>query len=103
MVKGLFVGARVRILWSQGWPELAGKEGRIVATSRNQGLNGDSDWEVAPDCWGSQNAPYPSPMGSDIFGPSSSQLEPILPDGAHPLGYSFEQMMSEFGVKEGVK
>lgn len=31
------------------------------------------------------------------------QLEPILPEGAQPLGYSFEQMMSEFGVAEAVK
>lgn len=34
---------------------------------------------------------------------STSRLEPILPEGAQPLGYSFEQMMSEFGVKEAVK
>lgn len=31
------------------------------------------------------------------------QLEPILPEGAQPLGYSFEKMMSEFGVTEAVK
>lgn len=31
------------------------------------------------------------------------RLEPILPEGAQPLGYSFEQMMSEFGVTEAVK
>lgn len=31
------------------------------------------------------------------------QLEPILPEGAQPLGYSFEKMMSEFGVEEAVK
>lgn len=31
------------------------------------------------------------------------QLEPILPSGAEPLGYSYEQMMSEFGVEEAVK
>lgn len=31
------------------------------------------------------------------------ELEPILPKGDEPLGYSFEQMMSEFGVTEVVK
>lgn len=31
------------------------------------------------------------------------QLEPILPEGSQPLGYSFEQMMSEFGFTEAVK
>lgn len=30
-------------------------------------------------------------------------FEPILPEGAQPLGYSFEQMMGEFGVTEAVK
>ncbi len=34
---------------------------------------------------------------------NSERLEPILPEGAQPLGYSFEQMMSEFGVTEAVK
>lgn len=33
----------------------------------------------------------------------SINLEPILPEGAQPLGYSFEQMMSEFGVTEAMK
>lgn len=103
MVKGLFVGARVRILYSVGWPELAGQEGRIVQSSDDPGIDGDSEWVVSPDSWGSPIAPYSSPKGGLRFGPNSRQLEPILPDGAQPIGYSFEQMMSEFGVTEAVK
>lgn len=43
-------------------------------------VNGDEDWCFWPH-----------------------ELEPILPEGAQPLGYSFEQMMNEFGVTEAVK
>lgn len=103
MVKGLFVGARVRILWSAGWPELAGNEGKIVGVPADGGLTGKSEWFVAPDCWGTYFAPTEGKGGGDRFGPSSDQLEPILPEGAQPLGYSFEQMMSEFEVAEAVK
>lgn len=103
MVKGLFVGAKVRILWSNGWPELEGDEGRIVSRSKNSGIRGDSEWWVAPNKWGTHIAPYASMSGGLIFAPNASQLEPIAPDGEQPLGYSFEKMMSEFGVKEAVK
>ena len=103
MVKGLFVGAKVRILWSNGWPELAGDEGRITSRSPDCGIRGDSEWRVAPNKWGTHIAPYASMGGGLIFAPNASQLEPILPEGAQPLGYSFEQMMSEFGVKEAVR
>lgn len=98
-----FIGQRVRILWSMGWPELLGQQGRIVGIHPTPGRHGLSEWQVAPDCWGSQEAPRIGDGGGTIFAPNSSQLEPILPDGAQPLGYSFEQMMSEFGVTEAVK
>lgn len=103
MVKKLFVGQRVRILWSNSWPELAGEQGVIVAKAEDSGLNGISEWDVKPDCWDDPFAPYLSREGANFFSPNSSQLEPILPQGAQPLGYSFEQMMSEFGVAEAVK
>ncbi len=42
-------------------------------------------------------------LGIDDWAFGEWQLEPILPKGAKPLGYSFEQMMSEFGIEEAVK
>lgn len=103
MVKGLFIGAKVRILWSREWAELGGETGIIVGISKTKGVNGTSEWIVSPDIWGSPYAPRKADNGATRFGPSSAQLEPILPEGAQPLGYSFEQMMSEFGVQETVK
>ncbi|QHJ81513.1 MAG: hypothetical protein [Bacteriophage sp.] len=103
MVKGLFIGAKVRIIWSTGWPELSGEVGIIIGRSATKGVNGVSEWIVCPDIWGSPYAPRKGNNGATRFGPCSAQLEPILPEGAQPLGYSFEQMMSEFGVMEAVK
>ena len=103
MVKGLFFGARVRILYSMGWPELSGEVGRIIGRSNTKGVDGVSEWCVAPDIWGSHYAPRKGNNGATRFSPNSSQLEPVLHEGAKPLGYSFEQMMSEFGVTEAVK
>ena len=75
------VGQRVRIKYSNGWPELAGKTGRIVGKSSNKGILGDSEWEVAPDEWGSCIAPRPGVHWGEYFCPNSCQLEPILYDG----------------------
>ncbi len=72
-----YVGQRLRIKWSRNWPDLAGKEGAIVEASEDGGLNGTSEWIVAPDCWGVAIAPHPGLNGAARFGPSSSQLEPI--------------------------
>lgn len=46
-----------------------------------------------------------SPRHDGAMGGANSfwQIEPILPEGAQPLGYSFDQMMSEFGVTGAVK
>lgn len=72
-----FVGQRVRIKWSNGWPELAGQAGTITQPTKNSGLYGDSEWNVAPDVWGSHVAPRPSANGCTQFGPNSDQLEPL--------------------------
>lgn len=87
-MKRLFVGCRVRILYSNTWPELDGQEGRIVAA-----LEVPGEWVVAPDCWGSEY--YPDPDVNCYFGPSEDQLEPILPDGASPSKYSYEELIEE--------
>ena len=71
------VGQRVRIKWSDGWPELAGQTGAIVGVSRTSGRYGDSEWHVAPDVWGTYVAPRPAMSGSTLFAPNSSQLEPL--------------------------
>ncbi len=89
----LFVGQRVRILRSNGWPEIGGSEGIIISKSSNKGILGDSQWDVAPDQWGSHVAPYPGIGGAEIFGPNESQLEPILPEGSSPSVYTFHQLM----------
>lgn len=72
-----FVGQRVRIKWSNGWPDLAGSEGSIIAVAQNGGATGTSEWIVAPDAWGDEVAKTPSEMGAWVFAPHSSQLEPL--------------------------
>lgn len=88
-----FVGQRVRILYSDGWPELAGSEGVISSVCPNRGINGRSQWRVAPMQWGSHEAPYPSPLGARNFAPNEDQLEPILPEGSAPSEFTFQQLM----------
>lgn len=72
-----FVGQRVRIKWSGGWPELAGEVGTIVMPTEDGGMTGSSEWNVAPDVWGTYVAPRPGSHGGTWFGPNSSQLEPL--------------------------
>lgn len=85
-MSAFFVGQRVRIVWSAGWPELAGCEGRIVGfATLTVGLNiGESAYSVAPDRWGSPIAPTIGMNGGIAFAALSDQLEPILPEGAAP-------------------
>ncbi len=88
-----FVGQRVRILWSMGWPELKGSEGSIVSRCPDGGIRGNSQWWVAPNQWGSHVAPHLGTGGGIKFGPNESQLEPILPEGSAPSVYTFQQLM----------
>lgn len=90
-----FVGQRVRIKWSKGWPELAGQEGVINGLAGNKGIEGVSEWTVAPDIWGSHRAPSPGLNGGIFFAPNSNQLEPLQPDGAQPSVYSFQELMDD--------
>lgn len=83
-MSAFFVGQRVRIIYSHGWPELAGEEGRIVGRPDNRGVDGTSEWWVAPDCWGSKIAPRAGDNGANAFAPNGSQLEPIVPEGMQP-------------------
>ena len=71
------IGQRVRIKWSDGWPELAGEQGTIVCRTSDGGIRGISEWNVAPDAWGTHVAPHPSKNGAALFGPNSEQLEPL--------------------------
>lgn len=68
------VGQRVFIKWSTHFPELANQVGTIVSQSDSSGLDGTSEWDVAPDCWGSTKSPNKQFPG--YFAPNSSQLEP---------------------------
>jgi hypothetical protein len=75
------VGMRVRILWSINWPFLGGSEGLILAPARVPGTEGTSEWVVAPDVWGTCDAPQRGLRGARFFSPNSSQLAPL-----HELG-----------------
>ncbi len=91
-----FVGQRVKIVSVDGCTEnnyLLGLEGIVNEINCSwYSVNGEVDGGVVLT------------IGSEhdwAFG--EWQLEPSLPEGAQPLGYSFEQMMSEFGIEEAVK
>ena len=95
-----FVGQRVRKVFapSENPPVKVGTEGfveEIKFTPKGARLrNGvilseDNDIRVR--------------YGSKVYLEVSAYVEPILPEGSQPLGYSFEKMMSEFGVEEAVK
>lgn len=94
-----FVGQMVKVISvrHQQNQHLVGVEGRVTDLVRNF---------VGPILYGLDTVPIryeERPDGTHAFGLAAWQLEPILPEGAQPLGYSFEQMMSEFGVAEAVK
>lgn len=90
-MKKLYVGCRVRILFSNGWPELAGQEGRIVGkTAERAASGGFCEWDVAPDSWGTPLAPKRSRSGGNFFSPGSDQIEPITPEGHQVI--SWEEM-----------
>lgn len=77
-----FVGQRVRILYSYGWPELKNQEGRVeqLGIMATVGANaGKPAIVVAPDIWGSSLAPYLGSHGGRQLGCQEYQLEPILP------------------------
>lgn len=100
-----FVGQRVRIKWSEGWPELAGQEGRIVgsgAVIEIGAWTGQSAWVVAPDCWGTDIAPYPSLLGAGRFTPISEGLTPIQPSGHRAGDYSLSELLDRCRAGEGV-
>jgi hypothetical protein len=97
-----YVGQRVRILYSNGWPELAGQEGRIVSAATSRGIEGKSEWQVAPDAWGTDIAPRRSPNGGRSFGPHSSQLEPILPDGHRACDDDFKRDLDKLLERQRV-
>ena len=91
-----FVGQRVRILYSHGWPELNGQEGRVVALNQEVATGpgkGSQGYYVAPDCWGTHKAPYLGLHGGNGFCPLSEQLEPILPEGHKAGDFSYEELL----------
>lgn len=88
------MGQRVRILYSNNWPELAGGEGRIVRFLAPRAIDDfRGEVEVSPDAWGSSSAPHPGLRDGAWFFPSTSQLEPILPEGSAPSEFTFQQLM----------
>lgn len=93
-----FVGQRVRILYSYGWPELNGKEGRVALcnaeiSNEKSPAFGKLGYEVAPDAWGTVFAPRASSSGGSIFTPLGEQLEPILPEGHKAGDFSYEELL----------
>lgn len=100
-MSGLFVVQRVRILFSDNWPELKGETGRIVDVCSDGGMTGFSDWMVAPDCWGTPRAPRKGTDGGIRFAPNSRQLEPILPDGHRECEEFFKQELDSLLNRTG--
>src|SRR5690348_9741683 len=96
-----YVGQRVRILWSDGWPDLAGQEGRIVARVAAC-ANPRCEWDVAPDAWGGTKAPRLGTHGGLYFSPHSSQLEPILPDGHRACDEDFKRDLDHLLERQGL-
>lgn len=90
-MKKLYVGCRVRILWSRHWPHLNGKEGVISAVWKGGTYDGlPTDWEVTPKGSSSAWIDVPSPIDGLMgwFCPSSKQLEPIQPEGMQPASWA---------------
>jgi hypothetical protein len=76
-----FVGQRVRVTRSDFYPEMIGIEARIIEEALVEGddswllrAGGEPKWYVEK-----HNAPY--------------CLEPILPEGAAPSDFTFQQLM----------
>ncbi|UWJ04762.1 hypothetical protein CUB19_gp50 [Stenotrophomonas phage CUB19] len=99
-----FVGQRVRIVRARH-PTNNGLTGVISHIGPWKYLeilpSGRALGEEQADCYVRLDSPRHD--GAMSGANSYWQLEPILPEGAQPIGYSFEQMMSEFGVTEAVK
>ena len=94
-----YVGQRVRIKWSNGWPELAGQEGAVAEIGDFERVSeSNGPYRVAPDCWGSCVAPRASLYGGRKFVPSEEQLEPIQPEGWKKI--SWEEMKDLWTPKE---
>ena len=76
------VGQRVRIKWSNGWPELAGQVGTVCGKALLTNWVGESspdgtNVQVRPDVWGALRAPTASRYGGFYFSPKACQLEPL--------------------------
>lgn len=91
-----YVGQRVRIKWSTGWPALAGAEGEILYVSdgmpcraRQAGmhpLGGGTYYGVAPSGQSSNTLP-----GGRLFEPTADQLEPLQPERNKTIAWSDER------------
>lgn len=84
-----FVGQRVRILWSNGWPELRGQCGTVLQIGDWNTVQGARvNYFVVPDTWGSQRAPTPGIFGGHYFGATSDQLEPLTDPGREVIAWA---------------
>lgn len=72
-----YLGQRVRIKYSQDWPELAGLAGTILGKPPVNAIalhGGYGDWVVRPDGFDSEFLKHPA--GMVMFCPYEDQLEP---------------------------
>lgn len=89
-----YVGQRVRILWSVGWPELNGTIGVIFASASHgkcpEGLplSFVGEWLVIPNIWpdGHHPAQRSHSGGKCWFTPDSEQLAPAY-DGNEKVSW----------------
>lgn len=87
-MSAFYVGQRVRIKWSDNWPEISGSEGVITGTGLSVSLL--HNWAglgfyVSPDAWGSNRAPRRGNYLATHLCARAEQLEPILPPGLESL------------------
>ena len=79
------IGQRVRIISSDNWPELIGKEGTVLS-GLEMGIR-FKGYEVAPDCWGSSWAPRIGNLGiAKRFRPRASSIVPLY-DGHQTVSW----------------
>lgn len=84
-----FVGQRVRILFSEGWPELAGETGTIEASRVPIAHGADAGslgWPVAPDAWCSSRPPCVGVHGAVRLACPERNLQPLY-DGNQAVSW----------------
>ncbi len=95
-MSSFFVGQRVRIVWVhlERNASMVGREGRIIEIS---------DRDPKMTIHGLDISPIRTVVNDGMrtsYGYAADQLEPIIPDGAKPSEFSYQELMDR--CREGV-